>query len=161
MIRLTDKKLPAGLHRDVSKETIHSVQVWPPWCRCGRTQRFLQRWPGAAASGITFPASLSWESQDLKPESSHCPETGLGRRVEWASLRQCCVEAGWPTLWTDSEVSCGTQADGAAQMQWQDISHIGEERGKARGQRVGSKRWVTVGQFPIWLSDTVIAHTST
>lgn len=101
MIRLTDKKLPAGLHQDVSQEMIHFVQAWPPLGRCGRIQRFLQSWAGAGARGITFPVPLSREMQHLKPKKSHCPETGTGHRVEWASLQQRCVQDGWPTLWTD------------------------------------------------------------
>lgn len=93
------------------------MRVWPPAGRCGRIQRFLQSWAGAGASGITFPAPLSREMRNLKPKNSHCPEKGIGHRVEWASPQQRCVQDGWPALWVIREVSCGTQTDGVSQMQ--------------------------------------------
>ena len=144
MIRLTDKKLPAGLHQDVSKEMIHFVQAWLPLGRCRRIQRFLQSWAGAEASGITFPAPLSREMQNLKPKKSHCPETGIGHRVEWASLQQRCVQDGWRTLWMDL----------GNQLWYPDWwSESDAVRGKACSQGLRGNRWVTMGHFPIWLSD--------
>ena len=94
MIRLTDKKLPAGLHQDVSQEMIHFVQAWPPLGRCGRIQRFLQSWAGAGARGITFPVPLAREMQHLKPKKSHCPETG-DRASGGVGITAAALCTGW------------------------------------------------------------------